>query len=56
MAEASTCSGGGTDVSAAGSVVASHLARAGLDVVVLEEGGHYTPAEYGAIMRTGREG
>jgi choline dehydrogenase-like flavoprotein len=46
---------------AAGSVVASHLARAGLDVVVLEEGGHYTPAEYGAmtpsqsLRRVGRE-
>jgi choline dehydrogenase-like flavoprotein len=34
---------------ASGAVVASHLAREGLSVVVLEEGGHYTPEEYGAL-------
>jgi hypothetical protein len=34
---------------ASGAVVASHLAREGLSAVVLEEGGHYTPEEYGAL-------
>jgi choline dehydrogenase-like flavoprotein len=34
---------------AAGAVVASVLARDGRSVVVLEEGGHYTPEEYGAM-------
>ncbi len=34
---------------AGGSVAARELARAGLRVVVLEEGGHYTPAEYGQM-------
>jgi choline dehydrogenase-like flavoprotein len=37
---------------AGGSVAARELARAGLSVVVLEEGGHYTPAEYGAMRPT----
>ena len=46
---------------AGGAVVARELSRAGLSVVVLEEGGHYTPEEYGAmspsntIRRLGRE-
>lgn len=35
-----------------GAIVARELARAGLSVVVLEEGGHYTPAEYGAMRPT----
>jgi choline dehydrogenase-like flavoprotein len=34
---------------AGGSVVARELARAGKSVLVLEEGGHYTPQEYGAM-------
>ncbi len=34
---------------AGGAVTARELARAGLDVVVLEEGGYYTPQEYGAM-------
>ena len=34
---------------AAGSVVATHLAEAGQDVVVLEEGPHFTPEEYGRL-------
>jgi choline dehydrogenase-like flavoprotein len=34
---------------AAGAVVASELARDGRSVIVLEEGGHYTPEEYGAM-------
>ena len=34
---------------AGGSVVARELARDGRSVVVLEEGGHYTPQEYGAL-------
>jgi choline dehydrogenase-like flavoprotein len=37
---------------AGGAVVARELARAGLSVVVLEEGGHYTPARYGAMRPT----
>jgi choline dehydrogenase-like flavoprotein len=37
---------------AGGSVVARELARAGLSVVVLEEGGHYTPSQYGAMRPT----
>ncbi len=32
---------------AAGAVVAAYLAEAGQDVVVIEEGGYYTPEEYG---------
>ena len=32
-----------------GAVVARELARAGHSVVVLEEGGHYSPQEYGAL-------
>ena len=34
---------------AGGAVAARELARAGRSVIVLEEGGHYTPAEYGAM-------
>jgi choline dehydrogenase-like flavoprotein len=34
---------------AGGSVVARELARAGRSVLVLEEGGHYTPQEYGSL-------
>jgi choline dehydrogenase-like flavoprotein len=34
---------------AGGAVVARELARDGRSVLVLEEGGHYTPAEYGAM-------
>src|SRR5689334_16922506 len=34
---------------AGGAVVARELARDGRSVVVLEEGGHYSPAEYGAL-------
>lgn len=34
---------------AGGSVVASELARDGRSVIVLEEGGHYAPEEYGAL-------
>jgi choline dehydrogenase-like flavoprotein len=34
---------------AGGSVVARELARDGRSVLVLEEGGHYTPQEYGAL-------
>lgn len=34
---------------AGGAVLARELARAGRSVVVLEEGGHYTPEEYGAM-------
>ena len=34
---------------AGGAVVARELARAGRSVLVLEEGGHYTPDEYGAM-------
>jgi choline dehydrogenase-like flavoprotein len=34
---------------AGGAVVARELARDGRSVVVLEEGGHYTPAEYGRM-------
>jgi choline dehydrogenase-like flavoprotein len=34
---------------AGGAVVARELARAGRSVLVLEEGGHYTPEEYGAM-------
>lgn len=34
---------------AGGAVVARELARDGRSVVVLEEGGHYTPDEYGAM-------
>jgi len=34
---------------AAGAVAAYELAREGLRVVVLEEGGHYAPEEYGAM-------
>ncbi|HEX7604134.1 MAG TPA: GMC family oxidoreductase N-terminal domain-containing protein, partial [Polyangiaceae bacterium] len=37
---------------AGGAVVARELARAGLSVLVLEEGGHYTPEEYGALPPT----
>jgi choline dehydrogenase-like flavoprotein len=37
---------------AGGSIVARELARAGLSVIVLEEGGHYTPAQYGAMKPT----
>lgn len=37
---------------AGGAVVARELARAGKSVVVLEEGGHYTPARYGAMRPT----
>ncbi len=46
---------------AGGAVVAALCAEAGLDVVVLEEGGHYTPEEYGkfrpseSLRRLGRE-
>jgi choline dehydrogenase-like flavoprotein len=46
---------------AGGAVVARELSRSGLSVIVLEEGGHYTPEEYGAmspsntIRRLGRE-
>jgi choline dehydrogenase-like flavoprotein len=34
---------------AGGAVVARELARDGRSVLILEEGGHYTPAEYGAM-------
>ncbi|MGH7327753.1 MAG: GMC family oxidoreductase N-terminal domain-containing protein, partial [Polyangiaceae bacterium] len=34
---------------AGGAVVARELSRAGHSVIVLEEGGYYTPAEYGAM-------
>lgn len=34
---------------AGGAVVARELARAGRSVLVLEEGGHYTPEEYGSM-------
>ena len=34
---------------AGGAVVARELAREGRSVIVLEEGGHYTPDEYGAM-------
>jgi choline dehydrogenase-like flavoprotein len=34
---------------AGGAVVARELARDGRSVLVLEEGGHYTPSEYGAM-------
>ncbi|HSO35410.1 MAG TPA: GMC family oxidoreductase N-terminal domain-containing protein, partial [Labilithrix sp.] len=34
---------------AGGSVVARELARDGRSVIVLEEGGHYSPQEYGAL-------
>jgi NADPH-dependent 2,4-dienoyl-CoA reductase/sulfur reductase-like enzyme len=34
---------------AGGAVVARELAREGRSVVVLEEGGHYSPQEYGAL-------
>jgi choline dehydrogenase-like flavoprotein len=34
---------------AGGAVVARELARDGRSVIVLEEGGHYTPDEYGAM-------
>ena len=37
---------------AGGAVAARELARAGLSVLVLEEGGHYTPEEYGALPPT----
>lgn len=37
---------------AGGAIVARELARAGLSVVVLEEGGYYTPARYGAMRPT----
>ncbi len=37
---------------AGGAIVARELARSGLSVVVLEEGGHYTPAQYGAMRPT----
>lgn len=37
---------------AGGAIVARELARAGKSVVVLEEGGHYTPARYGAMRPT----
>ena len=37
---------------AGGAVVARELAEAGLSVLVLEEGGHYTPEEYGALPPT----
>jgi len=37
---------------AGGAVAARELARAGLEVVVLEEGAHYTPEEYGAMRPT----
>jgi choline dehydrogenase-like flavoprotein len=37
---------------AGGAVVASILAEAGLDVVVLEEGPYYTPAQYGSFRPT----
>jgi len=37
---------------AGGSIVARELARAGKSVVVLEEGGHYSPARYGAMRPT----
>jgi len=37
---------------AGGAIVARELARAGLSVVVLEEGSHYTPAQYGAMRPT----
>ena len=46
---------------AGGAVVAAICAEAGLDVVLLEEGGHYTPEEYGkfrpseSLRRLGRE-
>lgn len=46
---------------AGGAVVATLCAEAGLDVVVLEEGGHYTPDEYSkfrpseVLRRLGRE-
>jgi choline dehydrogenase-like flavoprotein len=37
---------------AGGAIVARELARAGKSVVVLEEGGHYTPERYGAMRPT----
>jgi choline dehydrogenase-like flavoprotein len=37
---------------AGGAVLARELARDGRSVLVLEEGGHYTPAEYGALPPT----
>jgi choline dehydrogenase-like flavoprotein len=38
---------------AGGSVLARELARDGRSVLVLEEGGHYSPAEYGAMTPSG---
>ena len=37
---------------AGGAVVAAHLAEAGLRVLVLEEGPHYEPSEYGSFRPT----
>ena len=37
---------------AGGATVARELARAGKSVIVLEEGGHYTPERYGAMRPT----
>src|SRR5687767_8289220 len=37
---------------AGGAVAARELARDGRSVIVLEEGGHYTPEEYGAMTPT----
>jgi choline dehydrogenase-like flavoprotein len=38
---------------AGGAVVARELSRAGRSVLVVEEGGHYAPSEYGALTPSG---